>query len=65
MAKQMSYTLFTEKYRPSRVEDMLLPGNYKTFFKELVKDVEVPNLLLYSSTPEIVSVNLSTKSFCD
>jgi DNA polymerase III delta prime subunit len=63
MAKQMSYTLFTEKYRPSRVEDMLLPGNYKTFFKELVKDGEVPNLLLYSSTPGTGKTSIA-KALC-
>jgi replication-associated recombination protein RarA len=51
MKKQLSYTLWTEKYRPEKVKDMLLPSNYTKFFKELVKDGEVPNLLLYSSTP--------------
>lgn len=59
----MSYTLFTEKYRPDSVDSMLLPGNYKTFFKELVKDGEVPNLLLYSSTPGTGKTSIA-KALC-
>lgn len=51
MSKKLSYTLFTEKYRPEKIDDMILPAEYKKFFKQLVKEGEVPNLLLYSSTP--------------
>lgn len=59
----MSYTLWTEKYRPEKVVDMLLPSNYTKFFKELVKDGEVPNLLLYSSTPGTGKTSIA-KALC-
>lgn len=49
--KQLSYTLFTEKFRPQKIDAILLPKKYKNFFQSVVKDKEVPNLLLYSSYP--------------
>ena len=49
--KQLSYTMFTEKFRPDKVSNVIMPATYKTFFKKLVDDQEVPNLLLYSSYP--------------
>jgi DNA polymerase III delta prime subunit len=64
MKKQLSYTLWTEKYRPEKVKDMLLPSNYTKFFKELVKDGEVPNLLLYSSTPGTGKTSIA-KALCN
>lgn len=60
----MSYTLWTEKYRPAKVVDMLLPSKYTKFFKELVKDGEVPNLLLYSSTPGTGKTSIA-KALCN
>ena len=59
----MSYTLFTEKYRPGKVDEMLLPKEFKTFFKELVKDGEIPNLLLHSSTPGTGKTSIA-KALC-
>ncbi len=38
--------LWVEKYRPSRVEDCILPENIKTTFQEYVNRKEIPNLLL-------------------
>lgn len=64
MAKQLSYTLWTEKYRPDVVSTMLLPNKYIKFFKELVKDGEVPNLLLYSSTPGTGKTSIA-KALCN
>lgn len=64
MKKQMSYTLWTEKYRPDNVSTMLLPAKYSKFFKELVKDGEVPNLLLYSSTPGTGKTSIA-KALCN
>jgi len=49
--KQMSYTLWVEKYRPENVKQVLLPPALKKFFLQLVKEKEIPNLFLYSSTP--------------
>jgi DNA polymerase III delta prime subunit len=62
--KKLSYTLFTEKYRPSSVADMLLPDKYKKFFLNLVKEGEVPNLLLFSSTPGSGKTSVA-KAICD
>lgn len=62
--KKLSYTLFTEKYRPSSVADMLLPEKYKQFFLNLVKEGEVPNLLLFSSTPGSGKTSVA-KAICD
>jgi DNA polymerase III delta prime subunit len=41
--------LWTEKYRPTKVEDCILPDNIKTVFQEYVKKGEIPNLLLAGS----------------
>ena len=51
--KQMSYTLFVEKYRPYHVKDIILPKTVKNFFLKLVEEKEIPNLLLYSSSPGV------------
>ena len=49
----MSYTLFVEKYRPYHVKDIILPKTVKNFFLKLVEEKEIPNLLLYSSSPGV------------
>jgi hypothetical protein len=51
--KQLSYTLWVEKYRPSSVVQVLLPPDVKNFFNKLVEEKEIPNLLLYSSSPGV------------
>jgi DNA polymerase III delta prime subunit len=38
--------LFVEKYRPSKVQDCILPENTKSTFQEYVNRKEIPNLLL-------------------
>jgi DNA polymerase III delta prime subunit len=38
--------LWTEAYRPSVIEDCILPDSIKSAFKQFVKDKYVPNLLL-------------------
>ena len=38
--------LWTEKYRPSRIEDCILPEDLKNTFKEFVSKNYIPNLLL-------------------
>jgi len=51
--KRLNYTLWVEKYRPSRIQDIVLPASIKKFFSEIVKEKEVPNLLFYSSSPGV------------
>ena len=41
--------LWTEKYRPQKVEECILPDNIKQSFLEYVKKKEIPNLLLTGS----------------
>lgn len=38
--------LWTEKYRPQKIDDCILPEEIKSTFKEFVKAGELPNLLL-------------------
>jgi DNA polymerase III delta prime subunit len=64
MNKKLSYTLFTEKYRPEMINDMILPNEYKKFFKQIVKEGEVPNLLLFSSTPGTGKTSIA-KAICN
>jgi len=51
--KRLSYTLWVEKYRPETVGQILLPKSVKDFFLKLVEEKEIPNLLLYSSSPGV------------
>jgi DNA polymerase III delta prime subunit len=53
MSKQLTYTLWVEKYRPNSVNGILLPNDVKEFFAKLVEEKEIPNLLLYSSSPGV------------
>jgi|TARA_Y100000996_G_scaffold413191_1_gene400884 replication-associated recombination protein RarA len=38
--------LFVEKYRPQKIEDIVLPSNLYDTFKDIVETGEIPNLLL-------------------
>jgi len=42
----MEHLLWTEKYRPVKVSDCILPERLKTIFQEFVNRNEMPNLLL-------------------
>lgn len=42
--------LWTEKFRPRKVEDCILPEKLKTIFNKFVENKEVPNLLLCGSS---------------
>jgi len=64
MNKKLSYTLFTEKYRPDSVSGMLIPKSYKKFFQTLVEQKEIPNLLLYSSIPGSGKTSIA-KALCN
>ena len=37
--------LFVEKYRPSKIDDCILPKNLKETFKQFVQTGELPNFL--------------------
>src|SRR5208283_911874 len=42
----MSQWLFTEKYRPQKVSDCILPGSIKNSFQSFVLEKNMPNLIL-------------------
>jgi len=41
--------LYVEKYRPSKIDDCILPKRYKDTFKKFVENKQIPNLLLTGS----------------
>jgi DNA polymerase III delta prime subunit len=47
--RQMNNTLWVEKYRPTKIEDCILPKEIKTMFQSIVDSGEIPNLLLTGS----------------
>jgi DNA polymerase III delta prime subunit len=49
--KKYNSFLWTEKFRPQKVKDIILPNSYKKTFSKYVEDKQIPNILLYSSTP--------------
>lgn len=64
MNKKYSNYIWTEIYRPKTVGDILLPRNYKRTFNKFVKEKQIPNLLLYSSSPGVGKTTLA-KSLCN
>jgi len=49
--KSKAAFLWVEKFRPTKIDDMILPADFKAFFKKTVESGEIPNMLLESSTP--------------
>jgi DNA polymerase III delta prime subunit len=45
----MNNTLWVEKFRPTKIEDCILPEEIKTMFQSIVDSGEIPNLLLTGS----------------
>ena len=45
----MNNTLWVEKYRPTKIENCILPDEIKTMFQSIVDSGEIPNLLLTGS----------------
>ena len=41
----MEKFLWVEKYRPTNVDECILPNNLKQTFKEFVKQKTIPNLI--------------------
>lgn len=44
-------SLWVEKYRPKSVAHLVLPSDFRRFFKKVLAEKEIPNLLLFSPTP--------------
>ena len=59
----MEHLLWVEKYRPSKVEDCILPDAIKSTFLEYVARKEIPNLLLSGSAG--VGKTTIAKALCE
>jgi DNA polymerase III delta prime subunit len=59
----MEHLLWVEKYRPSKVEDCILPDTIKSTFQEYVNKKEIPNLLLSGSAG--VGKTTIAKALCE
>jgi DNA polymerase III delta prime subunit len=59
----MKHLLWVEKYRPSKVEDCVLPDAIKSTFQEYVNKKEIPNLLLSGSAG--VGKTTIAKALCE
>ena len=55
--------LWVERYRPTTVEDCILPDSIKNVFKGFVSQKEIPNLLLSGSAG--VGKTTIAKALCD
>jgi replication factor C small subunit len=55
-------TIWVEKFRPDRVEDVILPQRIKAQFEDIVKGNEVPNMLLYGGAG--VGKTTTAKALC-
>lgn len=64
MAKKAAKYLWVEKFRPASVGDAVLPNKFKKFFTEIAAREEIPNLLLYSSTPGSGKTSIA-KALCE
>lgn len=54
MAEQYIDTIWEEKYRPTKLDDLLLPTRMVTYFKNLLDNPSTfPNMLFYSPTPGV------------
>jgi replication factor C small subunit len=52
-SRRFNFTLWVEKYRPINIKSTLLPQKVKSTFNSYIEKGEVPNLLLYSSSPGV------------
>jgi len=52
-------TIFTERYRPKTVEDLVISEDYRKQINNWIKTEEVPNLLLISKQPGLGKTSLA------
>lgn len=62
--KKYNKFLWVEAFRPEHVKDMLLPDKLKKNFLKLIDEKNIPNLLLYSSSPGVGKTTLA-KALCN
>jgi len=62
--KELAQFLWAEKYRPQSVKDMVLPDKFKKFFESCVAKKQIPNLLLYSTSPGSGKTSVA-KAICE
>jgi DNA polymerase III delta prime subunit len=51
MSKEFDSFLWTEKYRPQTVPNIILPSSLKAKFTKMVKTKNIPNMLFHSNSP--------------
>jgi replication factor C small subunit len=51
--------VWVEKYRPKKIDDIILPDYLKDNVKSWIKDGEIPNLMLISKSPGLGKTSLS------
>jgi len=56
--------IWIEFFRPMSVEDIILPKAYMKTFRKFVEEKEIPNLMLYSSSPGVGKTTLA-KALCN
>lgn len=49
--KRESYSLFTERFRPNTIKEMILPKTVKSFFIKIISEKDIPNMLFHSTNP--------------
>lgn len=57
--------MLVEKYRPSSVDDVIIPGDIRSQFKEWIDKGFLPNMLLSSSTPGLGKSSISKAAIED
>ena len=55
----MDNFIWIEKYRPSCLEDLVLPAEYKEIFNSYIQERKIPNLLLTSQAPGLGKTSLA------
>ena len=55
----MDNFIWIEKYRPSCLEDLVLPAEYKEKFDSYIQERKIPNLLLTSQAPGLGKTSLA------
>lgn len=62
--KRYNEMLMVELFRPTTVNDIIMPKAYKSSFLKMVKEKKIPNLLFFSSNPGCGKTSLA-KALCN